>query len=171
MNRIVCIDDCDSDVMQKTNLIRIKPYSNPRDRTDKSLEDLIPLLVEIAKSNQMDVPKVIASFGTNEAEGIVDEYRRRLDEKRNQYVHQTERSFLARGGNKMEAPEGVPQLQTESAKSGLSAKDIAGAEPVLENVGGVAGWWQSRKESKEELEILKRQKWQEVMEKRAKEKS
>ena len=58
MNRIVCIDDCDSDVMQKTNLIRIKPYSNPRDRTDKSLEDLIPLLVEIAKSNQMDVPKV-----------------------------------------------------------------------------------------------------------------
>jgi len=171
MNRIVCIDDCDSDVMQKTNLIRIKPYSNPRDRTDKSLEDLIPLLVEIAKSNQMDVPKVIASFGTNEAEGIVDEYRRRLDEKRNQYVQQTERSFLARGGNKMEAPEGVPQLQTESAKSGLSAKDIAGAEPVQENVGGVAGWWQSRKESKEELEILKRQKWQEVMEKRAKEKS
>jgi len=169
MNRIVCIDDDPTNVMQTSNLIRIKPYDNPRDRTDKSLEDLIPLLVEIAKSNQMDVPGVIRGFGTNEATGIVDEYRRRLDAKRDKYIQQSERSLLSRGANKLEAPEGAPQLMSESSKSGLSAKDIAGSEPVPENLGGVAGWWQSRKESKEELEILKRQKWQEVMEKRAKE--
>ena len=130
--------------------------------------DLIPFLVEVAKTGQKDIPSLLNSFG-HKGEEVVANYKERKAEKQREYRRHNESSFLGRREQQAIEPEGPPRPVTVSKSKGLSAKDIAGAEaprPSQADAGGVAGWWGKRREAKEEEEQLKRQKWQEVMEKR-----
>ncbi|GMI24400.1 hypothetical protein TeGR_g3134, partial [Tetraparma gracilis] len=56
------------------NHISIKPYTDPKDRQDRSLERLLPILIEIARHNY-NVPALLGQFEGMSGEEIADEYR------------------------------------------------------------------------------------------------
>ena len=59
VKKIVLVDDdAHAAMLQPANLIRVAPYSDARDKSDKQLLELIPFLTSIVKEGVDDVPKV-----------------------------------------------------------------------------------------------------------------
>jgi len=89
VNRIIVIDDDPREVqLHQQNLLRVKPYDDPTDREDKTLENIIPMLIEIAKENHKDIPMLLNQFRREngermDAEEIANEYQNRIDALRN----------------------------------------------------------------------------------------
>mmetsp|Transcript_17925 Transcript_17925/g.22600 ORF Transcript_17925/g.22600 Transcript_17925/m.22600 type:complete len:80 (+) Transcript_17925:430-669(+) len=52
ISRVILIDDDERAAeLNPENLIRVKPYTDPKDRKDQTLERLVPFLIEIATEN------------------------------------------------------------------------------------------------------------------------
>lgn len=62
VKKIVLVDDdAHAAMLQPRNLIRVRPYSDARDKSDTQLLELIPFLTSIVKEGVDDVPKVRAA--------------------------------------------------------------------------------------------------------------
>ena len=179
-NKIVLLDDDPAAAqMDPANLIRVKPYENPRDREDKTLQRITPFLIEIAIQGYDDVPQLLRQFQGMDADEIADELERRV-----QTIKDTRQKMAQRGlgafsnMNKANLPQ--PEMTPVSTDapftppSQLTAKDLVGAAPPSANsdsaAAGLSGWLQRRQKEQEEQQMRKMEKWNEVMMKKSEEK-
>jgi import inner membrane translocase subunit TIM50 len=168
VNRMILIDDDpDAAMFNPDNLIRIKPYEDPTDRTDNTLERITPFLVEIARKGYSDVPAILRQYRGMDADQIADEYQRRIDDLRNNRLHHPSMlGGLANRGHDLPPPELTPTMD-DGLYSGtphqLTAKDLVGAAPEQEGQGGMLKWMNRRAKEKEEQTMRKMEKWNEVM--------
>jgi import inner membrane translocase subunit TIM50 len=174
MNRMIVLDD-DPDEVQfnPENLIRIKPYTDPTDRTDDSLLRILPFLVEIAREGYDNIPKLLEQYRGMDADQIADEQARRVEELRNSRIRRSQAGLggLVRSGSDLPEPELPPAGDALSTygTTQLTAKDIAGAAPPkMGSDDGLMGWMNRRAKEKEESQMRKLEKWNEVMMKKNK---
>lgn len=147
---------------------RIVLNSNPH-----HLPPLSPSLCppQIAKSNTKDIPATLYQFRGMDADQIASEYNRRVQGVRDQAA-QASSSGLGSFARTLPPPDLAPQTVSVAKKSGLTSKDLMGDVSGADKVGGggkkggVTDWWEQRNKDKAELQIIKQQKWQEVMIKR-----
>lgn len=171
---IVLDDDPEEVQFNKENLIRVKPYDDPNDRMDNTLERITPFLIEIAREGYSDIPALLRQYEGMDADEIADEQERRLQQLRHDRQQQAQRGLggWARGAALPE-PE-LPPRDAYGSSGGpqqLTAKDIAGAPPSnMEEQAGLVGWMNRRAKEKEEHQMRKMEKWQEVMMKKQQEK-
>jgi import inner membrane translocase subunit TIM50 len=190
LNRILVIDDDPDCVkLQPGNLIQVKPYTDPRDKADTTLLNLLPILIEIAKNNY-DVTTVLEQFQGLDADGIAEEYQRRLDNVRNERIEQSQRGLgyfagvgrdpyeqMGSGGGSVKLQDPTERSkESTSSKAGLTAMDLMGdvsldGDTGQKKEGGVMGWYSRRLQAKAEDQERKMEKWQEVMQKKAEEKA
>ena len=177
LNRIVALDDDHLALqLQPRNLIRVKSYEDPNDRSDRTLLRLLPLLIEIAREGCQDVPTLLDQFKDMDADQIADEHERRIKELR---VVRDRRAERGLGKFAMAAKRNlpVPELQAHDelsllaapAPKSLTSKDLVGSGPT-KDAGGVIGWFNKRQKDQQEEQMRKMEKWNEVMMKKQMEK-
>ena len=66
--------------MHPDNLIRVKPYEDPNDFQDDTLEQITPFLIEIAREGYNDVPSILRQYRGMDADEIADEHERRIEQ-------------------------------------------------------------------------------------------
>lgn len=174
IKRMVVVDDDPLEVQfNPENHIRVKPYTDPNDRTDNTLERILPFLVEIARENYNDIPALLSQYKGLDADGIADEQERRIQAIKDFRMQKNQRGLggLARSGS-LPAPELPPSSDSSlfSSSVQLTAKQIAGAAPKIEHDVGLLGFMNRRAKEKEENQMRKMEKWQEIMMKKQKEK-
>eukprot|EP00560_Eucampia_antarctica_P008630 CAMPEP_0197826688 /NCGR_PEP_ID=MMETSP1437-20131217/3605_1 /TAXON_ID=49252 ORGANISM="Eucampia antarctica, Strain CCMP1452" /NCGR_SAMPLE_ID=MMETSP1437 /ASSEMBLY_ACC=CAM_ASM_001096 /LENGTH=380 /DNA_ID=CAMNT_0043427225 /DNA_START=303 /DNA_END=1445 /DNA_ORIENTATION=- len=175
VNRIVYLDDDPAAAkLNPENLIPVKPYQDPSDRNDNTLERITPFLVEIAREEYNDVPELLRQFQGMDADAIADELERRVEELRFERQKGAERglgAFSMAGKRDLPQPELTPELQNKgnSSPAMLSSKDLVGEAPEVEQTG-VAGWFKRRQIEQEEQQMRKMEKWNEIMMKKQMEK-
>uniref|UniRef100_A0A7S3L405 Mitochondrial import inner membrane translocase subunit TIM50 n=1 Tax=Amphora coffeiformis TaxID=265554 RepID=A0A7S3L405_9STRA len=178
IKRMVVIDDDLAEVQfNPENVIRVKPYDDPTDRTDDTLARITPFLIEIARENVQDVPAVLRQFAGMDADALASEHERRLQEL--QRHRQTHGLGSLRRGPALPEPELPPASLTPNATPQLTARQIAGQGPPGGGGGGpqldvdapgLMGVLNRRAKEKEEQNMRKLEKWNQVMlEKRKKE--
>jgi import inner membrane translocase subunit TIM50 len=179
VNRMIVIDDDPAEVQFNTeNLIRVKPYTDPTDRTDNTLARITPFLVEIAREGYSNIPELFRQYQGMDADQIADEHERRIQELRMYRDRRTHGGLggLVRGsgGGNLPEPELTPtdaNAYSSSSPQQLTAKDIAGAAPPKDDAGdGLMSWMNRRAKEKEEHQMRKMEKWNEVMLKKQKQK-
>ena len=174
VNRIVVLDDDPEEVQFDTaNLIRVKPYTDPNNHEDNTLERITPFLIEIARENYNDIPALLRQYHGMDADEIANEQDRRLLQlermRQDQAAHGL--GHFARRQASLPTPE-LPPNTTGGYKSSkqLTAKDIAGAAPPSpEATEGLMGFLNRRAKEKEEHQMRKMETWQKVMMKKQKE--
>jgi len=129
--------------------------------------------VEIAREGYNDIPTLLRQYQGMDADQIADEQERRVQQLRMHRERRTQGGLggLARGGGNLPTPELAPEDESKFYREGkqLTAKDIAGAAPPSENANdGIAGWMNRRAKDKEEHQLRKMEKWNEVMLKKQK---
>jgi len=170
-NKIVYLDD---DVraaqLNPQNLIRVKPYDDPTDRNDTTLERITPFLIEIAKEGYDNIPQVLRQFQGMDSDEIADEMDRRVADLRNVRVRGAQRGLGALSGigqRDLPTPEMTPvRSRAKAAAPGLTSKDLVGAAPPMagESDGkGISGWLQRRQQEQQEEQMRKMEKWNEIM--------
>lgn len=176
VNRMIVIDD-DADEVQFNpgNLLRVKPYTDPNDRTDNTLARITPFLIEIAREGYNDIPGLLSQYEGMDADEIADEQERRI-----QYYRQSRQERIGRGlggfaqmaSRSLEVePELEPKEASYRPPQQLTAKDVVGAAPTPPGSDqGLMGFLNRRQEEKEEQMKRKYEKWNEVMLKKQKEK-
>jgi NLI interacting factor-like phosphatase len=172
IKRMIVIDDDPEEVqLNQENWIRVKPYTDPTDRTDDTLERITPFLIEIAREGYSDIPALLRQYQGMDADEIAAEQDRRLEHLRQARQQQRGLSSLARNAANLPAPE-LPPMDTygmADTPPQLTAKDIVGAAPPsAEQQAGFVGWLNHRAKEKEEQNARKMEKWQEIMMKRQK---
>lgn len=180
IGRIVVIDDDPSEVhFNPENLIRVKPYTDPTDRSDNTLARITPFLIEIARENYSDIPALLSQYEGMDADEIADEQERRIQYYRGVREDEMSRGLggLAKMARKQVTlePDMTPQDPYLRVGGGspqqLSAKDIVGAAPPSsEETSGLVGFLNRREAEKAEATQRKFEKWNEVMMKKQKEK-
>ena len=165
VNRMIVLDDDPAEVQfHPQNLLRIKPYTDPTDRTDDTLRRITPFLVEIAREGYSDVPALLQQYEGMDADAIADEQERRIREIK---LDRQSRRGLAKWAPKNE-PLPEPDLpnemlqQQQQQPQQLTAKDIAGPAAAPPTTGFV-GWMQRRAKEKEEHQVRKMEKWNQVV--------
>jgi mitochondrial import inner membrane translocase subunit TIM50 len=177
VNRIIVIDDDPEQVQfHPDNVIRVKPYTDPTDRTDTTLTRITPFLLEIAREGYNDIPALLQQYKGMDADEIADEQERRIHDVRlhRQVRSQRGLSGLATAGRRNSLP--VPELPSEFGSSmggssssstrpqQLTAKDIVGQGSAAEApTDGMVGWMNRRAKEKEEQQMRKMEKWNQVM--------
>lgn len=180
VGRIVVLDDDPNEVaFQPGNLIRVKPYTDPNDRTDDTLTRITPFLVEIARENYSDIPTLLAQYEGMDADQIADEQDRRVRYYREARDAETSRGLgglarRARRGEVTMEPDLPPVGPARSSgPTQLSSRDIVGAGPPSSSSygaeDGLVGFLNRREEEKAEATRRKFEKWNEVMLKKQKE--
>ena len=178
LRKIVVLDDDEAALQfQPENLIKVKPYDDPKDREDNTLERILPLLVEISREGYDDIPKMLSQFHGMDADEIADEFERRVTDMRIRRDQITQRGLGGFASNRnLPPPELPPDLSggvggTTGQQSQLTAKDLVGdaPKPVAEG-SGVIGWLQRRQKEQEEHNKEKFGLWNEVMMKKQAEK-
>ena len=168
VNRMVLLDD-DPEAAQfnPDNLIRVKPYEDPTDRTDKTLERITPFLIELARKGHSDIPSILRQYRGMDADAIADEYQRRVDNLLTSRMRNPSilGGFANRGGRaSLPPPEMTPAADVDSSGTQqLTAKDLVGAAPPSEPSGSMMQWMNRRAKEKEEEHMRKMEKWNEVM--------
>ena len=177
VKRIIVVDDDPEEVQfHPDNVLRVKPYTDPSDRTDNTLERITPFLLEIVREGYNDIPTLMRQYRGMDADQIADEQERRIQQVRydRDRISQRGLSGLAAGARNLPEPE-LPPVNLEDLRSSpqqLTAKDIAGAAPAPEAAGeGLTGWLNRRAKEKEEHQMRKMEKWNEVMMKKQREKA
>lgn len=165
-NRMVLLDDDElAAQLNPNNLIRIKAYEDPTDRTDNTLERITPFLIELARKGHNDIPSILTQYQGMDADQIADEYQRRVDNVRSSRMrHPSMLGGMAnRGGGDLPAPEMTPMDGDSNAPQQLTAKELVGAAPPSEAAGGMVSWMNRRAKEKEEEQMRKMEKWNEIM--------
>lgn len=169
---VILDDDPEAVVFHPENLIRVKPYTDPTDRTDDTLARIAPLLIEIAREGYNDVPEILKQFRGMDADAIADEQERRIERLKKDRENRASRGLgaLASGGRSLPVPELPPTHdQQQQQPQQLTAKDLVGtAPPPMDGSDGMMGWFNRRAKDKEEQHLLKMEKWNEVMLKKQK---
>eukprot|EP00533_Pseudo-nitzschia_delicatissima_P005999 CAMPEP_0116104362 /NCGR_PEP_ID=MMETSP0327-20121206/14410_1 /TAXON_ID=44447 /ORGANISM="Pseudo-nitzschia delicatissima, Strain B596" /LENGTH=425 /DNA_ID=CAMNT_0003596599 /DNA_START=156 /DNA_END=1433 /DNA_ORIENTATION=- len=176
VNRMIVIDD-DLDEVQfhPENVVKVKPYTDPNDRTDNTLARITPFLIEIARENHSDIPVLLSQYQGMDADEIADEQDRRVRYYRSMREEEMSRGI---GGLAMMARKNVvmePDMPAQEAgfrpgPQQLSAKDIVGAAPSSsQSNSGLIGFLNRREEEKIEAQQRKFEKWNEVMLRKQKE--
>lgn len=174
---MIVIDDDPSEVQfNPENLLRVKPYTDPTDRSDNTLARITPFLLEIAREGYNDIPELLKQYEGMDADEIADEQERRIqyykdarDERANRGL-----SGLAKATSRALdiTPELPPQEGTfvPSQPSQLTSKDLVGAPPPSpEHDSGLMGYLNRRSQEKMENDRRKFEKWNQVMLKKQKE--
>jgi len=178
LNRIVAIDDDALALqLQPRNLIRVKPYTDPHDRSDATLARITPLLIEIAREGCQNVPALLDQFRGMDADEMAEEHEKRIKEVRRDRERRAQRGLgkLSMGGKRH--ANLVPELQASVESvygngpkpANLTSKDLVGPAPSKE-AGGVVGWLNKRQKEQQEEQMRKMEKWNEVMMKKQQEK-
>ncbi|KAL3805671.1 hypothetical protein HJC23_005915 [Cyclotella cryptica] len=179
MRKIVVLDDDPAALQfQPENLIRVKPYDNPSDREDNTLERITPLLVEISREGYEDIPGLLRQFHGMDADEIADEFERRVADVRIRRDQITQRGLGGfASGRDLPPPELPPNISgglgagAAGQQTQLTAKDLVGSAPPSESSeSGVIGWLQRRQKQQEEHNKEKFGLWNEVMMKKQAEK-
>ena len=174
VQRMIVIDDDPAEVQfNPGNLIRVKPYDDPTDRSDNTLLRILPFLLEIAREGYSDIPALLAQYQGMDADQIADEQDRRITQLRHDRhrIAQQGLGGLARGMSSLPPPEMAPSTSSFVSTPQLTAKDIAGkAPPSMAAEEGFVGWMNKRAKEKEEQKMRKMEKWSEVLQRRHKEK-
>jgi import inner membrane translocase subunit TIM50 len=182
INRMIVIDDDLAEVQfNPENVVRVKPYTDPNDRTDNTLARITPFLIEIARENHSDIPVLLSQYQGMDADEIADEQDRRIQYYRDMREEEMSRGLggLAKFSRKSVVMEPDMPAQDPSFRPGggvpgggapqqLSAKDIVGAAPSSSLGGssqssGLIGFLNRREEEKIEAQQRKFEKWNEVM--------
>jgi import inner membrane translocase subunit TIM50 len=179
INRMIVIDDDLVEVQfNPENVVRVKPYTDPNDRTDNTLARITPFLIEIARENHSDIPVLLSQYEGMDADEIADEQERRIQYYRSSREVEMSRGIggLAKMARKSVAMEPDMPAQDPSFRPGegtgapsqLSAKDIVGAAPsssssMTGSASGLVGFLNRREEEKAEAAQRKFEKWNEVM--------
>jgi mitochondrial import inner membrane translocase subunit TIM50 len=175
INRMIVLDDDPAEcAMNPENLIRVKPYTNPNDRDDNTLERITPFLIEIAREGYDNIPELLSQYQGMDSDEIADEQDRRIQYYRQAREERTSRGLggiakLAARSLEME-PELEPRRSNFSAPQQLTAKDLVGPAPAPNSNKGLIGLLNRRQEEKEDEMKRKFEKWNEVMMKKQKEK-
>lgn len=164
VNKMIVIDDDPEEVaMHPDNLIRVKPYTDPTDFSDDTLERITPFLIEIAREGYKDVPSILRQYQGMDADEIAEEHARRIQQFKFDRQLKSQRglgSFARHGGPDLPPPEMTPMPQ--GATHQLTSKDLVGAAPPPQ-AGGMMSWMNRRAKEKEEEQMRKMEKWNEVM--------
>jgi len=169
VRKIIALDDDAAALeFQPENLIRVKPFDDPSDREDNTLERITPLLVEISREGYDNIPELLHQFQGMDADEIADEHERRVNDLRERREQITQRGLGSFASSRGSLPP--PELPPNLAGSGdgqpqqLTAKDLVGSAPPPESSeSGVMGWLQRRQKQNEEQNKEKFGLWQEVM--------
>jgi import inner membrane translocase subunit TIM50 len=124
--RILVIDDNPESVeLCMDNALIIKPFMDVNSKTDKELENLIPLLQAFVHDNVQDFPRALRDLGTHDADEAVAEYRMRLAEVKQAEQRKRNRGLggLIRGASSASS-EDDGFVQRSSV---LSPSDIVGS--------------------------------------------
>jgi import inner membrane translocase subunit TIM50 len=177
INRVVVIDDdLEENQFHPENVIRVKAYDDPTDKTDNTLARITPLLIEIAREGYDDIPGLLAQYRGMDADEIADEHERRIQQFRSM---REEKMSTGLGGFAKMARKTVdiqPELDPREATflaptQQLTSKDLVGAAPPSSaQTDGLMGFLNRRQEEKEESTKRKYEKWQEVMMRKQKQK-
>lgn len=175
VKKIIVIDDDPSEVQfHPHNVLKVKPYTDANDRTDTTLLRIIPFLIEIVREGYDDIPTLLKQYEGMDADQIMDEQERRVQQIRyeRERISQRGLSGLARQRNALPEPE-LPAMSTDivagmsNATPQLTARDIAGTAPAsfMDNnsEGGLTGWMNRRAKEKEEQQMRKMEKWNQVL--------
>ncbi|MGK3738544.1 MAG: import inner membrane translocase subunit TIM50 [Bacillariaceae sp.] len=182
INRMIVIDDDLAEVQfNPENVVRVKPYTDPNDRTDNTLARITPFLIEIARENHSDIPVLLSQYEGMDADEIADEQERRIQYYRSSREVEMSKGIggLAKMARKSVTMEPDMPAQDPSFRPGggggggtgtpsqLSAKDIVGAAPssssMTGSASGLVGFLNRREEEKAEAAQRKFEKWNEVM--------
>jgi len=142
VRRIISIDnDALALQLHPDNLLRVKPYTDPRDRTDDVLEKITPMLVEIATQQYDDIPSILSQYRGMDADEIADVYHSRIDEIRRERENIYSRGLGSLGRNMkrdMPAPELPPKVPVRSGGTpALTSKDLVGDAPPGFDMGKI----------------------------------
>ena len=192
LNKVILLDDeVEAAKLFPDHLIKVKPYTDPTDRKDRTLERITPFLIEIARENYDNIPVLLKQFEGLDADGIADELERRVEDMRSVRRRGGRRGLGAfAGGMDLPEPEMTPVSQGRSrgvsgaagatgagAAGGggqLTAKDLISGVDVGDSSsssgGGLGGWMKRRQKEQEEMQMRKMEKWNEVMMKKQEEK-
>jgi mitochondrial import inner membrane translocase subunit TIM50 len=169
-NRMVLLDDDPlAAQLNPDNLILVKAYEDPMDRTDNTLERITPFLVELARKGHSDIPSILRQYRGMDADQIADEYERRLENLRTSRMRHPSLlgSFASHKGGAVDLPppemNPIVDANNAAAPQQLTAKDLVGAAPPSETAGGMVQWMHRRAKEKEEEQMRKMEKWNEVM--------
>lgn len=170
VGRIVYLDDDPNAAkLNPGNLIRVKPYIDPSDRTDNTLERITPFLVEIAREEHNDVPHLLRQFHDDmDADAIADELEQRVENLRNQRQSHAARGlggFSRTMRDNLPPPEMTPEPKSNrtAPSAMLSSKDLVDApsSSLDEQQSGIGGWLKRRQKDQEEQQMRKIEKWNE----------
>ena len=136
---VIVDDDPDAFQFQPENGIRIKPFTDPKDKGDRSLDKLRQvLLAMVLEGVSDDIPAVLRQFEGLDADQMGDAYAERL---RRAKIKEAEKHMKGLGGllRKQKAFQGVANpfacapggsgAEAQQQPRGLSAKDIVGGTP------------------------------------------
>lgn len=179
ISRVIVIDDDESTAISNLeNFIKVKPYTDPSDRKDNTLERIMPLLVEIATENYNDARVVLSQFRGMDADEIADVLEERVERLQN--VRRNKRglgSWSAAGKADMPKPEMTPVDRSRKKPAGISSKDIVGganapggAKSSAEDAQGVSAWLQRRQEQQAKEKMEKMEHWNKLMMERSEQK-
>lgn len=173
VSRMVVLDDDPAEnEMNPENMIRIKPYTDPSDRTDNSLERITPFLIEIAREGYDDIPTLLSQYEGMDADEIADEQDRRIKYFRQARDERRDRGLGGIAKFASKSMEVEPELDPKQVSSyqGLTSKDLVGAAPPsAASTSGLMGFLNRRQEEKEDQNRRKFEKWNEIMMKKQKE--
>ena len=176
-SRIILIDDDEKAAsLNPENLIKVKPYTDPKDRKDDTLERLIPFLIEIATENYNDARVVLGQFRGMDADEIVDVLEERVSRVQN--IRNNRRglgSWSSAGKMDLPTPEMAPVDRSRRKVGGISSKDLVGDAPGSssssgETEKGLSGWLQKRQEKQAKEKMEKMEHWNKLMMERSEEK-
>jgi import inner membrane translocase subunit TIM50 len=163
VNKMVILDDDPEAVkFNSDNLILVKPYTDPMDRNDNTLEKITPFLIELAREGYKDIPSILRHYQGMDADEIADEHARRIDQFKTNRQRKAQRGLggWARHEDNLPPPEMSPG--PTGATQQLTSKDLVGPAPQPQG-GGMVEWMQRRAQEKEEQQNRKMEKWNEVM--------
>lgn len=170
VKRMIVLDDDPAEVcLNPENMIRVKAYTDPTDRTDNTLARIAPFLIELVREGYDDFPAILEQYQGMDADEIADEQEYRIAQFKRDREAISHRGLggFARGGMISNLPE--PELQPSTdygaygSRSQLTAKDLVGAAPpsTSGDEGGFVNWLNTRTQEKEEHRQRKYEKWNE----------
>lgn len=175
VSRMIVLDDDPAEVMNPENMIRVKAYTDPNDRSDNTLARITPFLIEIAREGYDNIPELLSQYQGMDADEIADEQERRISyyrQAREERINGGLGGFAKMASKSLEfEPELSPQQSAFVSPQQLTAKDLVGAAPPSSGSSqGLMGFLNRREEEKAEENKRKFEKWNEIMMKKQKEK-
>jgi len=174
IEKILIIDDDPKGYsLQPENGIHIKPFTDPTDKHDTALDDIKPFLEALAVERISNVPEVLRSYGSHEADKLAAEHQRRVTAVKARQFEDAQKGLggfiRGRQGQKAGLAPVPPASSIPSSadiiKKGISAQKED--DPVVPQVQRKKGrLWQTFAVDPKEQEERQKEKmaeWEKVM--------